>query len=369
MAVTQTVSLVRTEVAADRARAAYVAFIAFIFTVYASLPQLVPPLEALAPGKTVIAFAAVTLAWSCVVGRRPFRFGLVAGGKALYLFFALVALSPLWSLWPKLSLDTVSESLKFFAAFVVAANVLDTRRRIRQAMAAIAIASLFPALGAIWNFASGAPLVEGTRAMWLGVFHNPNFLAFHLVLSTALVLGLRAATPRGRAARLAWLGVIGIYAVAVLLTGSRGGALGMAAVLLLWLARSMARGKIAIGAALAVGIALLVTPMSPLNREDTQENLVGEVDASAQGRIDAWRTALLGLPALAVFAAALVGAFLGLGGAARRAPPRASAIARGLQIALFGWIVCSLTGGYAFSWPVYFCFGIAAAVTLRERHA
>jgi O-antigen ligase len=34
-----------------------------------------------------------------------------------------------------------------------------------------------------------------------------------------------------------------------------------------------------------------MTPSSPLAREETQATLSGEVDASAQGRIDAWRTA------------------------------------------------------------------------------
>src|SRR5262249_34847074 len=107
---------------------------------------------------------------------------------------------------------------------------------------------------------------------------------------TALVLALRDAAPKGSLARLFWLGMLGVYAVAILLTESRGGALGMCAVVLLWVIRGMARGRFAIGAALAVGVALLVTPGSPFSRAYTQENLSGEVDESSQGRIDAWRT-------------------------------------------------------------------------------
>jgi O-antigen ligase len=411
--VTTTIAVARAEVAADRARVAYVAFLAFIFQIYASLPQLVPALGLLAPGKTLIGLAALALGWSCIVGRRPFRVGAVAGGKVLYIFFAIIAASPLWSLWPKLSFDTTAEGVKFFAAFVVAVNVLDTRRRVRQAAAAIALASLFPALGAIWNFTTGADLIEHTRAVWIGVFRNPNFLAYHLVVSSALVLALRDTTRKGSPMRQVWLAVLGIFAAAILLTESRGGSLGMGAVLLLWLGRGMARGKVAIGAALAVAIALLVTPMSPLNREYTQENLSGVVDISTQGRIDAWRTALrmvydrpllgvgagafvlgyaiyapgdagppltahnsfavlaseLGLPALAVFACALVASFRALRRVARAAPPRSATMARGLQTAIFGFVVCSMVGSYAFSWPIYFCFGMAAALTLREQQA
>src|SRR5438876_11134658 len=74
----------------------------------------------------------------------------------------------------------------------------------------------------------------------------------------------------------------------------------------------------------------------------------------------------LGLPALAIFGLALVGGLLALGRVARRAPPRNAKLARGLQTGIFGFIVCSLTGGYAFTWPLYFVLGIAAAITLRE---
>jgi O-antigen ligase len=298
------------------------------------------------------------------------------------------------------------------AGFVVAANVLDSRRRVRHTLAAIALASLFPAVGAIHAYATGTDLVEGTRAAWLGVFKNPNYLAYYLVMSVPLALALRDATParRHRALiRFGWLGVAVVLVVAILLTGSRGGTLGLGAVLLLWLARSLARGRIAVGAAAAVLVGLLMTPSSPLAREETQATLSGEVDASAQGRIDAWRTAErmvygnpvlgvgagafipnyeryapgdagparaahnsfamiaaeLGLPVLGIFCCAILFAMLALGRSARRSPPRQAALARGLQCALFGFVVCSLTGGYAFTWPLYFVLGIAAALERR----
>jgi hypothetical protein len=73
----------------------------------------------------------------------------------------------------------------------------------------------------------------------------------------------------------------------------------------------------------------------------------------------------LGLPVLAIFCCAILLAMLALGRAARRSPPRHAALARGLQVALFGFVVCSLTGGYAFTWPLYFVLGIAAALERR----
>ena len=51
---------------------------------------------------------------------------------------------------------------------------------------------------------------------------------------------------------------------------------------------------------------------------------------------------------------------------AKRAKPRTAAMARGVQTAIFGFIACSLTGGYAFTWPLYFVLGAGAALVLRE---
>src|SRR5262249_35033891 len=112
---TQAVPLPRIRVDADRATGAYLAFLAFVVVIYTMLPVLVPASESLMPGKVVIALAALGLAWSCILGRRHFHLGTVAGGTLFYVFFAIVILSPVWSLWPKLSLDTAVESVKYLA--------------------------------------------------------------------------------------------------------------------------------------------------------------------------------------------------------------------------------------------------------------
>lgn len=414
---------------AGRAHLAYAAFLAFIVAVYSSAAVLIPALERVAPGQTLIALSLAALLWAVFWDRRPLRFGLAGGGAPLYLFFLLVAASPAWSIAPDVSTQATRESLKYLAAFVVAVNVLDDRDRARGALAAIVLASLFPAIGAIRSYATGQNLVEGTRAAWLGVFANPNFLAYHLVVSTPLALALREDVPRearGRALRrAAWLTAVAIFVVAVFLTGSRGGALGLGAVLLLWLLRDLARGRAAVGATLTVGIAVVMTPGGPWDRAETQATLHGEVDQSAQGRIDAWRTATnivekrpalgvgagafvlaydryapgdagpartahnsflmiaaeLGLFALGLYAAALGAAFFALGRLARkrrasgdatagRPGESGGALERGVQTALFGFVVTSITGGYAFTWPVYFLLGIGAAlVAIAKREA
>jgi O-antigen ligase len=383
------------------ARGAYAAFLAFMLAVFSNAAILIPPLAKVAPGKSLIAVAAAALAWSCLGRDRRFRLGLGAGGAALYLFFGILLTSPLWSMWPGLSVDAAKESLKYLTGFVVAANVLSTPARVRQAAAVLALATLFPAIGTVHSFLTGTNLVDG-RACWIGIFANPNFDAYYLVMATPIALALRDSVPDGRRrmlVRAGWLGVVALYAAAVLLTQSRGGATGLGAVVLLWLLRSLARGRAAVGAVLAIGVALAMTPLSPLNRDETRATLAGEVDLSAQGRIDAWRTALrivqdrpiggvgagaflvgyeryapgdagparaahssyaliaaeLGVPALIVFVLAILAAMVALG-------RRKTALSVGVQTSLFGFLVCSVTGSYVFTWPLYFVLGLAAAI-------
>jgi O-antigen ligase len=264
-----------------------------------------------------------------------------------------------------------------------------------------------PAVGAISSWARGEHLVEGDRAAWVGQFGNPNDLAHHLVVGVALALGAREAA-RSRWLRLAYLPSLATMAVALLLTQSRGGILSAGAVVALWTLRGArvwrGRGSLAVGVAAALGLAVELAPETTWRRAET--TLDYQEDASAQGRIDAWRTGLnvlaerplsgvgagafalawpefapgdagpprsahntfvqivgeLGLPALVLFAGALVAAAAGLGGAGD------DPICASVRVALVGFASCSLTGGYAFSWPLYLLLGLAAALArIRAR--
>ncbi len=402
---------------------AFVAFLAFIVAAYGAIASSIPGLAAYDPAKVLITVAFAGLAWAVVLCRHRLRLGLAAGGGAIWLFFLLVAASPSWSMWPALSLTAVGEAAKYIAVFVLAANLLVTRARVRTACAVVALASLAPAIGAIHSFVTGQHMVDG-RAAWIGTFGNPNILAYHLVVSVPLALALRdSVPPRGAHSHLFktfWLGVVGVLCAGILLTESRGGTLGLGAVLVLWTLRGLARGKVAIGAVIAVGVAILMVPGGPWNRQETKATLAGEVDLSAKGRIDAWRTGLkiiesrpaqgvgagafivgydayapgdaepartahnsfmmiaaeLGVPALILFLVAVASAIFAVGRVAkvlartgRAGDARHASLARGIQTAVFGFIVCSMTGTYAFSWPIYLCFGLGTAMVLHERRA
>jgi O-antigen ligase len=393
-----------------RATLAYGAFLAFIISVFCSLPQLVPVTADFSPAKILMAFAIAGLVKARVLDDRPLRFGLRSGGWAVWLLFLITVVSPCWSVDPEVTNTTVGEAVKYGVAFWLAVNVVDSDPRLRQTISLIALAALFPAIGAIKSYLAG-DVVDG-RAVWLGPFANSNFLAYHLVVGAALGLAARDLVSRTdswpRLKRYAWLAVVLILASGVLVTKSRGGFLGLGAVFVVWLARNLLQGRLALGVICSVAVAIALAPGGPWERADAQSNLAGQVDVSAQGRIDAWRTGLrmieshptlgvgagafvaayeqyapgdagpartahnsflmvgaeLGVPALLFFLTAVLAAVWSCGRLARSGPPARRAVAAGVQAALLGFGVCSFTAGLALTWPLYFLLGLGVAMTL-----
>src|SRR2546428_2103203 len=72
-------------------------------------------------------------------------------------------------------------------------------------------------------------LKEGTRAAWKGIFGNPNEDAYALLILIPIAAGI-ASISRWHV-RVALWGMIGVYLLAIFLTFSRGGLLGLFAVL------------------------------------------------------------------------------------------------------------------------------------------
>src|SRR5262249_44490915 len=79
-------------------------------------------------------------------------------------------------------------------------------------------------IGTIYNYRSGI-FFEGNRAGWRGIFRNPNDDAYALIILIPLLLAL--ANKSGRLMRIALWSVIPIYLIAIFVTFSRGGLIGL----------------------------------------------------------------------------------------------------------------------------------------------
>jgi probable O-glycosylation ligase (exosortase A-associated) len=391
---------------AGRAELAFGALLGFVLVVYANPGNWIKGMDNVGFAKVAAAVSLAALFGSWLLYNRPLRLG-GSIGLCLCALFAWIGLSASWSFYPAMTRSTFSDGLKYLAMFFVVANVVDSEARFARLTAWLAWVTCIPALGCINAYLHGEHLVEGDRAAWIGIFANPNDLAYHLVVGIALALAAREAEQR-RVLRASYLGVLALFAVTVLLTKSRGGMLASSSVLLLWGLRSMRRARALFGVALTIGCVLSLGPRGAFRARNESSIAFGE-DVSAKGRFDAWRTGMsiaaerpltgvgagafqvawptfapgdagpartehntlvqliaeLGLPGLALFLVALGTAILGV---TRRSRASLDAHLRGVQVGLAGFAVCSVTGGLALSWPLYLLLGLAvAAERLRAR--
>ena len=379
--------------------ASYWLLLAFLFLVYANLPIVMPALDALRPAKVVAGLALVMLLAERAFARRTFELAWPEG-FALLGFLGAAALSSVTALWPRLAADSVSDLVKMALVFFFIVNCVSTERQIRGVMWTIVIGGLLPAVGTLRNHLQGN-LVDG-RAAWVGIFANPNEVAYSLVILLPLVAFL--ATGLGRLPRLALLGIALVYVAAILVTFSRGGLVALAVVMGLcaWRKRSVVLlGLMALSVA-----AGLIYAGQIWSRPENFENLKGDLTlrhrlaTSEAGlamfadrplfgvglgcSVIAWplyapeglytRGALmthntfmqaLGETGGVGFVSFMLFLGFGLYHARKLAlkSPRTGMVnvGTGIEIALWGFVVCGLSGGYVLTWFPYILLGLAAS--------
>ncbi|HUJ52616.1 MAG TPA: O-antigen ligase family protein [Steroidobacteraceae bacterium] len=154
--------------------------------------------------------------WTLPPAATPFK------RSALALVAIAVATTP-FSIWPGASVQFLYQQLPvLLAAVIVACKVCSSWRVLARIIRGLIIAALVLALTAIRSFHGGR--AESAAS------YDPNDLAYMLVSVMPLALGF-VLTSTTRMKRLVNGGVFAVVVLATLLTGSRGGFLGLLAVL------------------------------------------------------------------------------------------------------------------------------------------
>jgi O-antigen ligase len=337
--------------------------------------------------------------------------------------FLMLATAP-FSIWPGGSISVFTEVFsKIMLIFAVLVNTVTTRRRLEATINIIVIGTSYIALRAVFDYARGVNLVEGGRVTGAvgGLFGNPNDMALNMVafLPLAIVVALGVGTTFMRG--LALLGVPAI-ALAIVFSKSRGGTVGLAAMLLVFLYQ-LRRLRPGVAVLIVVG-SLAAVPLLPQSFTDRMSSILNP-DADPTGsrearkramreayqtylenpligvgagqfenympddREEAWRethnavlqvAAEMGTIGLVVFAfivgsgfaaAVVAGARLrakGRRSRARRPPPIGESrvtlelFAAALVASLAGWLVASMFASVAYYWTLYLVLGLAIAL-------
>lgn len=287
---------------------------------------------------------------------------------------------------------------KVVTMFVVMVNVVRTVPRLRAMFWLAFLVSVVLSLKALSDYVSGRlnpgrDRIEG--AIVGGIFENPNDLALHLVTMIPIALGLLF-IARGPLKKALYAGVAFLMLLAVVITYSRGGLIGLgcASFVLMWKLKRRNRALVIAGFVLAALIFLALIPSGVMSRfggddggsADTRQALLirsifvslrhpvlgvgmdnfhilslGEkVSHNAYTEV----SAEMGMAALLLYVGFMWTSLkrmrrIELETAERKKEERVHYMAVALQASLVGYMVCSFFASVAYLWYVYYLVGYA----------
>lgn len=242
---------------------AFVAFMVYIFAMTTGRWAI---------GGVTMSIALATLAWE----RTPLRFPPIVGLVVALIGWAFLGL--FLTDFPEEVSEALSEFWKIGAIVFVMVNVITTRVRLRFFVVATLIAyCIYPVRGTLLNFFIGGETLQG-RAIWNGVYSNPNDLGALSLLQMSIGLGILAVEGKWWVkwgTRIA----VSLLILVIVLTQSRGALIALVGFGIVF-GRKHARDvkKILSVVVLLIGVAA-VTPDSAWKRFSTIQT-AGSNDAS-----------------------------------------------------------------------------------------
>src|SRR4051812_27566070 len=223
----------RAAVMRERFDADYLWMVAFTALLFFRPQDQIPPLAALHMSElTAIAgLGAMALrrmsAGQTIVKITPEVIGVVALG-------GIIVLTIPFSIWPGGALKVFSDIyVKIILIFALMITTLTTPKRLRQLTWIMILASGYLSARGVLDYARGVNLTEGNRLKGSigGIFENPNDLALNLVTFLAPTMFI-IILERRPFRRMMAAGAAVLMLAAIVATKSRGGFLGLGAMLL-----------------------------------------------------------------------------------------------------------------------------------------
>ena len=266
------------------------ATLAFIVVLVLRPADHFPALAAIQPAKLVAAVAI--LSWLITkLFHGDMRLSRAPHGKWMLALAGGVMLSSLMSTHPTASLAYFADAfIKMMIMYALVVHLVTTKTQAVKLHISLALCTVGLALLAIHLRTSGLATVEGNRAGLAGLFGDPNDLALVLLMYVPLLTELALSTHGLR--RLSWSLLLAILVGGIFATVSRGGALGLMAALGFTL---YDRGRVSFRLALApalVGVIVAMLFVAGLNERSSGAFKPGELDESAQGRLDMWASGI-----------------------------------------------------------------------------
>lgn len=273
-------------VAAVVASGPFPALIAFLFVLMTRPAEFFPALGVLRPG-FVTSVLAMGLLAGTVAMRRRIEWPRSPQTPLLLGLTVCVVVSSYMGTSPSASLATFQQVfVKILTIYFLILVVVDSPGRVEGLQVALTGACASIALYALYMKVSGEASIEGSRAALVGYLGDPNDLAMTLLMVTPGALESAIRTQGRR--RAAWVVAFVVLVSGILSTQSRGGllSLGLGSTVILY-DRIENKAALVAGAALVLAVGGLAAGVT--ERKSGGSAAHGELDESAQGRLDAWK--------------------------------------------------------------------------------
>jgi O-antigen ligase len=371
--------------------------ILFLLLLYSNIAILFPQLDAFRPVLLVAASAIVMTVIELGQSRQTFRM-MWPQGILLITFVGVCFLSSFSAFWPGYAFNKTSDLAKILLIYIVIENTVITPERLRKVLWTMVIGGLFPAVGTIQHYMNH--IVRDGRAAWIGVWANQNEDAYGLVILIPIAAML--AIKSRWFGRIALAGVIATYLLAIFFTYSRGGLIGLVAVLGLagWKQKSpVLRIVMILG---LVGMVILAgaywqrsQSFNDISHDSTVKERIGtfiagfrmfednpltgigpgcsmfayplyvppELNCGCQSQLVVHNTFIQILSETGILGFVPFMVLMGLSvlQAWRLQKGALSLDAAALELAFWGFLVCSLSGGFSYSWWPYLLIALIIA--------
>ena len=262
------------------------ATLAFIMVLVLRPADHFPALASMQPAKLIGLIAILSLLITKLF-HRDMRLSRAPLGKWLLALTAGVLLSSFMSTNQKASLDLFGDAfVKMLIMYGLLVHLVTTKEQSVRLNLVLGLCTAGLALLAIYVRMSGLATIEGNRAAIVGLLGDPNDLALVLVIYVPLFLELMLEDSGRR--RLGWGLLLAILIAGIFMTVSRGGALALIAAVGFSL---YDRGRLGLRVLLAPALVVVVIAMLVLagwNDRESGAFRAGQLDQSAQGRLDTW---------------------------------------------------------------------------------
>ena len=262
------------------------ATLAFIVVLVLRPAEHFPALAAMQPAKLIGLVAILSLLITKLF-HSDLRLSRAPQGKWVLALAGGVLLSSIMSSNRAASFELFSDAfVKMLIMYGLLVHLVTTKAQSVRLNVALGLCTVALALLAIHVKSSGLATIEGNRAAIVGLLGDPNDLALVLLIYVPFFAEL-ALMSRGFP-RLGWGLLLAILVSGIFVTVSRGGALGLMAALGFTF---YDRGTFSLRLFLAPALAVVVVGMlllAGVNDRSSGAFKAGQLDESAQGRLDMW---------------------------------------------------------------------------------